>query len=297
MAGVTRTGTEERRSTRGSADLRAIRPESGHSRMSARPGVRRIRLRAGGAEYARECLSRLARILVHGGHSPKRLSRDFRDICSELKEPTRPWDPTRLTFYADLPHVIAHWHSDPRYMDSRGRPVPLPLRGRGPCLSALIARVLPGEAPVSVAESLVRSNSVRRRKGLYTPTKRSLVYPKAAARVHGMNAFLGMLRTVDHNVAGKGPRLYERAAMNPSIPVSALPAFYKWAERFGDRFLEGADSFLQNREAEEKGGLRVRVGVDVCVFAGPADSRVRPRRKPLRTGRVPRRQKRWGGGA
>jgi Family of unknown function (DUF6502) len=240
----------------------------------------------------------LARILVHGGHSPKRLSRDFRDICSELKEPTRPWDPTRLTFYADLPHIIAHWHSDPQYMDSRGRPVPLPLRGRGPSLSALIVRVLPGEDPASVAESLLRLKIVRRRKGLYyTPSKRSFVYPKAAARVHGMNAFLGMLRTVDHNVAGKGRRLYERAAINPSIPVSALPAFYKWAEQFGDRFLEGADTFLQNREAEEKSGPRVRVGVDVCVFAGPADSRVRPRRKPLRAGRVRRRKKRRGGGA
>jgi hypothetical protein len=164
-------------------------------------------------------------------------------------------------------------------------------------LSALIARVLPGEDPGSVAECLVSANSVRRSKGLYTPTKRSLVFPKAGARVHGMNAFLGMLRTVDHNVAGSGPRLYERAAMNPSIPVSALPAFYKWAEQFGDRFLEGADTFLQNREAEEKSGPRVRVGVDVCVFAGPADSRVRPRRKPLRAGRVRRRKKRRGGGA
>lgn len=248
-------------------------------------------------EYARECLTRLARILVHGGHSPKRLWRDFRDICGELREPAHPWDPTQLTFYADLPHIIAHWHSDPGYMDSRGQPLPLPLRGRGPSLSALIARVLPGEDPVSVAESLVRVNSVRRRKSLYIPTKRSLVYPKTAARVHGMIAFLGMLRTVDHNVAGKGPRLYERAAMNPSIPVSALPAFNKWAERFGDRFLEGADNFLHNREAQEESGPRVRVGLDVCVFAGPADSQVRPRRKPLRAGTVRRRKKRRGGGA
>jgi Family of unknown function (DUF6502) len=266
--------------------------------MSATSRVRRNGSRAGGVEYARECLSRLARILVHSGHSPKRLSGDFRDICSQLKEPTRPWDPTRLTFYYDLPHIVAHWHSDPRYLDSRGRPVLLPLRGPGPSLSALIARVVPGEDPASVAESLLGLKLVRRRRSLYyTPSKRSFVYPKAAARVHGMNAFLGMLRTVDHNVAGKGPRLYERAAMNPSIPVNALPAFYAWVEQFGDRFLEGADNFLQNREAEEKSGPRVRVGVGVCVLAGPADSRARPQRKPVRAGRVRRRKKRRRGGA
>jgi hypothetical protein len=247
-------------------------------------------------EYARECLSRLARILVHGGHSPKRLWRDFRDICSALKEPTRPWDPTRLTFYYDVPHIIAHWHSDPRYMDGKGLPVPLPLRGGSPSLSALIARVLPGEDPASVAECLLSAKIVRHRKGVYTPTKRSFVYPQAAARVHGMNAFLGMLRTVDHNVTGKGPRLYERAAMNPSIPVSALPAFYKWAEQFGERFLEGADNFLQKREAEDKSGPRVRVGVDVCVFAGPAATRMRRGRRPPRASRVRRRKKRRGGG-
>ena len=265
--------------------------------MSARRRVRRIRLRAGGVEYARECLSRLARILVHSGHSPKRLWRDFRDICSELKEPAQPWDPAQLTFYYDLPHIIAYWHSEPVYMDGKGNPVALPLRGRAPSLSSLIARVLPGEDPASVVECLLSAKIVRHRMGLYTPTKRSFVYPKAAARVHGMNAFLGMLRTVDHNVTGKGPRLYERAAMNPSVPVSALPAFYAWVEQFGDRFLEGADNFLQNREAEEKSGPRVRVGVDVCAFAGPSDTRVRPRRKPLRAGRVQRRKKRRGGGA
>ena len=264
--------------------------------MSARRRVRRNGLRAQGVEYARECLSRLARILVHTGHSPKKLSRDFRDICSELKEPTRPWDPTRLTFYADLPHVIAHWHSDPRYMDSRGRPVPLPLRAGGPSLSALIARVLPGEDPTSVAESLVQLKIVRRRRDLYyTPSKRSFVYPKAAARIHGMNAFLGMLRTVDHNVAGKGRRLYERAAINPSIPVSALPAFYAWVEQFGERFLEAADNFLHNREAEKKGGPRVRVGVDVCVIAGPAASGTPFRRRSENL--VRRSKKRRRGGA
>ena len=127
------------------------------------------------------------------------------------------------------------------------------------------------------------------------PRGRYFTYPTASARIHGFTALLGMLRTVDHNVSGKRPRLYERAAMNPSIPVSALPAFYTWVEQFGGSFLEGADTFLQNREAEEKSGPRVRVGVDVCVFAGPADSR--PRRKPLRAGRVRRRKKRRGGGA
>jgi hypothetical protein len=267
--------------------------------MRAKRHVRRTELDAVGEEYARECLSRVAGVLVNGGHSPTNLLRHFREICGELKEPAQPWDPKRLTFYADLPHIIAHWHSDHRYVDAEGSPQPLPLHGRAPSLSALIARVLPGEDPASVAESLVRSRFIRRGKGaLYTPIKRSLVYSRAAARVHSMNAFLGMLRTVDNNVAGKGPRLYERAAMNPSIPLSAVPSFNAYVEKFGERFLEGADNVLQKYEAEDRGRPRARVGVDVCVFLGPVVSRGRRlRRGKARAGRArPRRKKRSGGG-
>lgn len=262
--------------------------------MSAGQRVRRTGSRAGRSEYVRECLSRLARILVHTGHSPKRLSREFSDICGELKEPGQPWDPAQLTFYYDLPHIIAYWHSDPVYMDGKGQPLALPLRGRAPSLSALIARVLPGEVPASVAECLVRLKGLRLRKGLYIPTRRYLAFSKSSGRVHALNTLLGMLRTVDHNVAGKSPRLFERAAMNPRIPVSALPAFYAWVDQFGDRFLEGADTFLQNREGEEKSGPRVRVGVDVCVFLGPAANRIRPRRKSPSAGHVRRRKKTRG---
>jgi len=262
--------------------------------MSARRHVRRTGWHADGAEYAREYLSRLARILVHSGHSPKRLWRYFREICSELGEPAQRWDPTRLAYYADLPHVIAHWHSDPLYLDRKGLPVPLPLRGRGPSLSALIARVLPGEDAASVAKSLVHAKGVRRRKGLYIPIQRSLVFSKVGSRAHSMNSLLGMLRTVDHNVAGKGRRIFERAATNPSIPLSALPAFNAWVEKFGDRFLEGADNFLQNRESADEGGPRVRVGVGVFVHTGPPGSGVRPQRKSRRAGS---RKKRRGGGA
>jgi hypothetical protein len=157
--------------------------------MSTKPTVRRRSgTSAGGVRYARECLGRLARILVHSGHSPRRLSREFRDICDRLREPSEPWDPARLAYFADLPHIIAHWHLDPRYLDARGMPVALPLRARGPSLAALIERVLPGQDPAIVVESLMRLKGIRRTRGLYVPTERYLVFSKASARVHGLNA-------------------------------------------------------------------------------------------------------------
>jgi hypothetical protein len=38
--------------------------------------------------YSREFLERMARILVHSGHSPRQLVREFRGICSALKNPS-----------------------------------------------------------------------------------------------------------------------------------------------------------------------------------------------------------------
>src|SRR6202020_295859 len=88
-------------------------------------------------DYAWECLSRLARILVRCGHSPQDLVSALREICRVLKVPRQRWNPAQLEFLSDLPHVIALWHSDPRYLGARGEPAALPLRGRGPSLTDL----------------------------------------------------------------------------------------------------------------------------------------------------------------
>jgi hypothetical protein len=38
-----------------------------------------------GIAYSREFLEHLARILVDAGHSPKKLAREFRDVCSDAR--------------------------------------------------------------------------------------------------------------------------------------------------------------------------------------------------------------------
>src|SRR3982074_1237764 len=119
------------------------------ARMQRRPDTGRV-------DYARDCLGRLARILVRCGYSPQELASDFHGICTHLKEAARGSDAPQPAFLADLPHVIALWNADPKYLNARGLPVELPLRGRAPSLSALIARVLPDEEPGAVAQCLAR---------------------------------------------------------------------------------------------------------------------------------------------
>jgi hypothetical protein len=263
--------------------------------MGVKARARVHRRRPGGdVSYSREFLERLARILVHSGHSPKELAREFRDICSQLKQPARRWAPTSLTYFVDLPQVVALWHSDPQYLDSLGMPLRLPFSGRGPSLRALIERVLPDEDPKAVAQTLSRMQAIRRRAGRYVPTERHVVYRRNSARVHALNALLGMLRTVERNVAGpKKAAILERAATNPNFPVSALPAFHRRLKSRAAEFLWDTYGDMRRREAGDARGLRTRLGVGIFAFEEPILTDRSPRRSRARRvkGHVPPRRR------
>ena len=233
------------------------------------------------ATHSREALERLARILVSTGHSPRHLAREFRDICGRLREPTRTWDARQSTYLWDLPHIIAHWHADPQYIDAQGAPLPLRLRAQGPSLTALIKRVLPREKPEAVAESLTKLQGVRKRGGLYVPSGRYHNYSRASAWVHGFTALLGMLRTVEHNVAPRrrSQPILERTAVNPSFPASELPSFHRKLKAEAERILWRMDEHMRRREILRRDGPRVRVGVGIFAFEEP-----RARQGPTRRG-------------
>jgi len=219
---------------------------------------------------AREFLERLARVLVRSGHSPRELRREFQRICDELKEPRRQWDPAELNYLADLPHVIACWHADPQYLDSRGAPLPLPLKDKGPCLLALIERALPQVDAASAAKSLVRLKAVHRHKGRYLPTERYFLLTKEGGFVHALTALLGMLRTVERNLSGpRGTAILQRCAFNPSFPVRALPTFHAHAKAVAGEFIWGMDGDMRRAQEADPRGPRTRLGVGVYVFEEP----------------------------
>lgn len=168
---------------------------------------------------AREYLERLARILVRCGQSPKNLQREFAVVCRTLAEPTEHWESTRSEFVSDLPHVLTHWHDDAQYLDSQGRPVALPLKGRGPSVSSLVRRVMP-EANVSrVVRSLIELRGIRRQGRRYVPTDWYVSYNRqpASAFAHGLTALLGMLRTIERNIASPHERFASKARCSPTF--------------------------------------------------------------------------------
>jgi hypothetical protein len=226
-----------------------------------------------GVGYSKTFLEKLALILVVGGYSPKQLLREFTDVCRGLEEPRRRLDPAYLNFVSDLPHVIAHWYSDPHYLDPEGSPVPLPLRAaRGPSLTALIARALPREKPADVVEALLQVRGLQRRGAHFLPTDRQLNFrhQRLTALAHGLTALSGMLSTVLENISGPPQRtVLERAAINPRFPVSALPQFHRRLKRLGEEFLWGIDADMRREEATGRSARRTRLGVGVYAFEEP----------------------------
>ncbi|HVZ35295.1 MAG TPA: DUF6502 family protein [Polyangiaceae bacterium] len=246
-----------------------------------------------GVGDAREYLERLGRILVHSGHSPKNLLREFGDVCRQLKEPSERWDSARLNYVSDLPHVLTRWHSDAQYLDSRGAPLALPLSGRGPSLSSLIQRVLPSTNVEDVIRSLIELKGIHRRGRLYTPAGQYLTYnqQRTSALAHGLTALLGMLRTVEHNIASRRvATLFERAAINPSFPAAELPSFHRRFKSIAGDFIWSIDGDMRRREAKYAGGRRTRLGVGIFAFEDPqfTGTTRRMKRSPVRRAKVKR---------
>lgn len=223
--------------------------------------------------YSHAVLTESANILVKAGHSPKELIEEFRQICSDIPEPSHPFDPRCIVYVEGLPHIIAHWFSDPAYVDDYGKPLPLRLRARGPCLADLIFRVLPGHDPEKVAESLVGIQAVRRRGGTYIPVDRrvSMIKHNRSAQIHRLASLIGMLRALQDGSSDvdDSTALLERADANPHIPVRMLPVVSRRIRREIEALLWKLGGYLRRCEVEPGSEPTTRVGVGAYAYEDP----------------------------
>jgi hypothetical protein len=223
--------------------------------------------------YAQDVLTECAAILVKTGHSPTELEATFREICRQQKEPPRPFDPSSMPYVAGLCHVVAHWYTDPAFLDGSDQPLRLPLRARGPCLAKLIRRVLPHERVEAVTESLIRTGALQRRGRLYAPKDRfvELTQDLSSVHVHGLTSLVGMLRTVQHNIScgDENLRLLERAATNLYVPVRGLPEIHRRIKREVTALLWKLDGYLRSWEVEPGSERTTRVAVGAYASEDP----------------------------
>lgn len=218
-----------------------------------------------------EAMERFVRVLVRRGASRRSVERAFRRAWLRVPRGAALQGERISRELADVPHVLTLWFGDPLYVDARGNPLQLPLRGPAPSLASLIQHVDPTLDPKEVLKTLLRADAVRPVGTRYAPRSRAVAYRGTGAPLHAHNlrGLLGMLRVLEHNIQPKGKVApwFEYLAENPRFPVSAREPFDARLHQAALTFLHNQDSKMLSSERRAKPGERtVRMGVGIYRF-------------------------------
>ncbi len=153
--------------------------------------------------------------------------------------------------------VLTAWHLDHRFVDAKGKPLPLPLEGDGATFAALVRHCSGGDVPLSTLLRELRSAGAIHQlpNGRWEPLTRNYLphsIDENVIRLWG-TGMADLATTYVHNLTrtAKSPARFERAAVNYRIAKSALPEFRKFLDQEGQAFLERLDAFLTGHEAKE----------------------------------------------
>jgi hypothetical protein len=152
--------------------------------------------------------------------------------------------------------VLTAWHLDPRFVDAKGKPLPLTFEGEGVTFATLVRHCSGGDVPLStLLRELRTAGSIHQLpNGKWEPLTRSYLphtIDENVIRLWG-SGMADVASTYVHNLTrtAKMPARFERAAVNGRVAKSALPEFRKFLDQEGQAFLERLDAWLSEHEAQ-----------------------------------------------
>lgn len=236
-----------------------------------------------------EAMERFVRVLIRRGVSERKVRGAFRRAWLHVPEDAAEDNRRASRELMDVGHVLTLWFGDPFYVDARGDPLPLALRGPAPSLASLVQHVDPTLSVTQVLKCLTRADAVRRRGSRYLPRSRAVAFRGTGAPLHARNlrALLGLLRTLEHNLGpkDKDPAWFEYVAENPRFPVGAREPFDARLRQDAMTFLLNQDSQMLIDERKAKPGEpTVRMGVGVFRYEEEASPEPPARRRTRRAG-------------
>src|SRR5262245_45922745 len=152
--------------------------------------------------------------------------------------------------------VLTAWHLDARFLDAKGRPLPLPVEGEGATFAALVRHCSGGDVPLSTLLRELRAAGAVHKlpDGRWEPLTRNYLphtIDETVIRLWGSRmADIGATYVNNLTRTPKVPARFERAALNDRIAKSALPEFRKFLDKEGQAFLERIDAWLTEHEAK-----------------------------------------------
>jgi hypothetical protein len=238
---------------------------------------------------ALEAIDRFARVLALTGMSREEMAYAFHEACTKVPKSLLKSAQTVERELVDAAHVLTLWLSDPNYLDKAGQPLRIRLHGTPPSLDALIQQANPELDSAQVVKYLIRTGSAGKVGQRYVVKNRGVSFEgdPELTYAHGLQAVLGMLRTIENNAVPKKDRRvwFEFFAKNPRFPVRLRGKFDERLRRLGFDFLKRLDADMQRAEQSRQPGertVRLAVGLFQSEEEGRRSSGGRPGKPSFR---------------
>ena len=118
------------------------------------------------------------------GCTPQHIAQEVLKACRQVP---RSWAQTPKAAVSEMDaaaHVLTLWFQDPAYLDSKGNPQPLRLRGGERSLEALARQVDPKLDVDKILAHLMRRPVLRRSGARYLPRDRVLMFQGSGRPYH-----------------------------------------------------------------------------------------------------------------
>lgn len=224
-----------------------------------------------GAEYGiKGRPTNVSRVALLTGISRKEVKRQ-----RELLEAPAAHPAAKTT---DATRLLSGWFQDADFVDSDGRPLPLPSDGAGVTFATLCSRYAGDIPATTMLKELKRVGAVGEDSDGRLVAQRRYYMPTPFDPQWIMNAgslFADLGDNINHNLLSDAdhPSRFLGRASDATIDAAAVPEFRAFIEEHGQPFLELVDDWLTQHRATEAGARKsrkVRLGLGMFLIQGEA---------------------------
>jgi len=232
-------------------------------------------------DQAKEAIRNFARLLARCGHSPE-------DALRQLETAFREFPPDRARYGMgpetpthDAANLMSRWYTNVDCLNSRARPIPLPLLGPTPSIEALARQIGSTVAVTELRDYLILARTIKPHGDRYIPIKRHILHSPQSRTLsaHCLRIVAGLLRTSERNISvdrnAKSidedrdiPWWFEMAA-DGDVPQHQTIKTMRYLEPACLKLLEYADDTMLRRRAPASTRHRnVPLSMVVYMFEG-----------------------------
>jgi hypothetical protein len=205
-----------------------------------------------------------SRVAMLTGLSRREVAR-VRDVLIEAVPPEAERAGNRMA------RILTAWHTDPEFTTPEGEPKRL-----SPVAFEVLLKCYAGDLPHTAVRKEMLNHSLieELNDGRLRVLERDFLYSSLdpeIIRQMGI-ALHDHATTLDHNLneERRGAPRFERLADNARIPPEAAEEFQRFVEMRGMEFLKEIDTWLADRQTEDRGAATVRLGAGAYLIHNKA---------------------------